>query len=589
MSGDQPELSTLRHSASHILAAAVKHLYPEAKLAIGPAIADGFYYDFDFSSGGADAERPALSAVEGSRSVAISDKDLPAIEKEMQKIIKQNPQFTRRTVSKAEAEKLLKDEPYKLELLAELTDGEISFYDSGDFSDLCAGPHVVKAAQIKAVKLLKTAGAYWRGSEKNKMLTRIYGTAFSSKEELENYLHVQEEALKRDHRKLGKELDLFSFHDEGLGFPFFHSKGMILWNTLLDFWREKHRKYGYGETKTPALLSRALWEKSGHWFNYRENMYTTQIDEQDFVIKPMNCPGGILLYGETQHSYRELPIRSAEIGLVHRHEKSGVLSGLFRVRAFHQDDAHIFMTETQITAEILNVLRLIDEVYSIFGLSYHLELSTRPAKSVGSDEAWARSEQALVEALQAAGKTYKVNPGDGAFYGPKIDIHIKDALGRTWQCGTIQLDMNLPELFDLSYIGPDDEKHRPVMIHRVVYGSLERFLGILIEHYAGKFPAWLAPVQVKILTISEKHHEPAQKLFDQLTVSGIRAELDTRSEKIGYKIRQAQMEKVVYMAVLGDKECAENTLSVRDREGKSETFLADVFISKLRQEIQARK
>ncbi|GBR72614.1 threonyl-tRNA synthetase [Candidatus Termititenax aidoneus] len=580
MSGDpKPELSTLRHSVSHILAAAVKHLYPNVKLAIGPAIADGFYYDFDFSNGN----------TERGQGVTISDKDLPAIEKEMQKIIKQNPHFTRRTVSKAEAEKLLKDEPYKLELLADLTDGEISFYDSGDFSDLCAGPHVEKASQIKAVKLLKVAGAYWRGSEKNKMLTRIYGTAFASKEELENYLHVQEEALKRDHRKLGKELDLFSFHEEGLGFPFFHNKGMILWNTLLDFWREKHRKYGYQETKTPVILNRALWEKSGHWFNYRENMYTTRIDEQDFAIKPMNCPGGILLYGETQHSYRELPLRSAEIGLVHRHEKSGVLSGLFRVRAFHQDDAHIFMTPEQILPEIQNVLKLVEEMYSVFGLSYHLELSTRPAKSVGSDEAWARSEKALEEALKITGREYKVSPGDGAFYGPKIDIHIQDALGRTWQCGTIQLDMNLPELFDLNYIGQDDQKHRPVMIHRVVYGSLERFLGILIEHYAGKFPAWLAPVQVKILTISEKHNEYAQKLFDQLTAEGLRAELDARSEKIGYKIRQAQLEKVVYMAVLGDKECAENTLSVRDREGQSETLKTDDFIGKLRQEIRDRK
>ncbi|GBR75970.1 threonyl-tRNA synthetase [Candidatus Termititenax persephonae] len=572
MSGEQnsSELSTLRHSASHILAAAVKRLYPGVSLAIGPAIADGFYYDFDFAE-------------------PISDKDLPAIEKEMRKIIKQNPHFTRRTVSKAEAEKLLKDEPYKLELLADLTDGEISFYDSGDFSDLCAGPHVEKASQIKAVKLLKVAGAYWRGSEKNKMLTRIYGTAFTSPEELENYLQVQEEALQRDHRKLGKELDLFSFHEEGLGFPFFHNKGMILWNTLLDFWREKHRKYGYQETKTPVLLNRALWEKSGHWFNYRENMYTTRIDDEDFAIKPMNCPGGILLYGETQHSYRELPLRSAEIGLVHRHEKSGVLSGLFRVRAFHQDDAHVFMTPEQILPEIQNVLKLVEEMYSVFGLSYHLELSTRPEKSVGSDEAWAHSERALEDALKITGREYKVNPGDGAFYGPKIDIHIKDALGRTWQCGTIQLDMNLPELFDLSYIGPDDQKHRPVMIHRVVYGSMERFLGILIEHYAGKFPLWLAPVQVKILTISDKHNEYAQKLFDQLTAENIRAELDTRSEKIGYKIRQAQMEKVGYMAVLGDKECAENTLSVRDREGQSETLKTEDFIGKLRQEIRERK
>ena len=561
------ELSTLRHSASHILAAAVKRLYPDVKLAIGPSIADGFYYDFDFSA-------------------PISDKDLPAIEKEMQRIIKQNPHFEKKIVSKAEAEKLLQTEPYKLELLAELTDGEISFYDSGDFSDLCAGPHVEKASQIKAVKLLKIAGAYWRGSEKNKMLTRIYGTAFNSKEELENYLHVQEEALKRDHRKLGKELDLFSFHEEGLGFPFFHNKGMILWNTLLDFWREKHRKYGYEEVKTPVMLSRTLWERSRHWFNYRENMYTTQIDEQDFAIKPMNCPGGIILYAETQHSYRELPIRSAEIGLVHRHEKSGVLSGLFRVRAFHQDDAHIFMTEEQILPEIQNVLKLVDEMYSVFGLSYHLELSTRPEKSVGTDEAWARSEKALEEALKTTGKEYKINPGDGAFYGPKIDIHIKDALGRTWQCGTIQLDMNLPELFDLSYIGQDDQKHRPVMIHRVVYGSMERFLGILIEHYAGKFPAWLAPVQVKILTISEKHNEHAQKLFDQLAAENIRAELDMRSEKIGYKIRQAQMEKVLYMAVLGDKECAENTVAVRDREGKSETVPVADFIEKIKLEIK---
>jgi threonyl-tRNA synthetase len=565
-----PDLSTLRHSAAHILAAAVQRLYPGVKLAIGPAIADGFYYDFDFPQ-------------------AISDKDLPAIEKAMQKIIKENPHFEKKIVSKAEAAELLKDEPYKLELLADLTDGEISFYTSGDFQDLCAGPHVEKASQIKAVKLLKIAGAYWRGSEKNKMLTRIYGTAFAGKEELADYLHIQEEALKRDHRKLGKELDLFSFHDEGLGFPFFHDKGMLLWNALLDFWREKHRKYGYQEIKTPLILNRALWETSGHWFNYRENMYVTRIDEEDFVIKPMNCPGAILLYAETLHSYRDLPLRLSELGQVHRHEKSGVLSGLFRVRTFHQDDAHLFITEDQIESEILNIMQLIEEMYGVFKLAYHLELSTRPEKSVGSDAAWAKSEKALENALQSLGRPYKINPGDGAFYGPKIDIHIKDALGRTWQCGTIQLDMNLPERFDLSYIGQDDQKHRPILIHRVVYGSMERFLGILIEHYAGKFPLWLTPVQVKILTISDKQQAPAQKLLTQLSAAGIRAELDLRAEKIGYKIRQAQLEKVGYMAVLGDKEVAENTISARDREGKSESLTVADFLLKIQAEIKYRK
>ena len=562
-------LHTLRHSASHMLAAAVKKLYPGAKLAIGPAIAEGFYYDFDLPE-------------------SISDKDLPAIEKTMKKLIEGNPVFEKKTVSKEDARVLLADEPYKLELLEELTDGEISFYTSGTFSDLCAGPHVVKAKEIKAVKLLKVAGAYWRGSEKNKMLTRIYGTAYESVEALDAFILQRAEAEKRDHRKIGKEMDLFSFQEAGPGFPFFHNNGMKIWNALVDYWREEHLKEGYEEIKTPIMLSRTLWETSGHWMNYRENMYTSMIDEQDYAIKPMNCPGGLLMYKEHLHSYRELPIRAAELGLVHRHEKSGVLSGLFRVRSFHQDDAHIFMRPDQIKDEILGVLRLVERMYKTFGLDFHLELSTRPEKSIGSDEAWATSEKALQEALDASGRAYKINPGDGAFYGPKIDIHIKDAIGRTWQCGTIQLDMNLPERFDITYVGEDNQKHRPVMIHRVIYGSMERFIGILIEHYAGKFPVWLAPIQVKLLTIADKHVDFVKAVAKTLQAKGIRVVADIRSEKIGYKIREAQMQKVPYMAVVGDQEVTDNKLAVRTNSGEQLTFTIDEFANKIEKEIRER-
>lgn len=566
---DQEQLHTLRHSASHMLAAAVKKLYPQAKLAIGPAIAEGFYYDFEFPE-------------------PISDKDLPALEKALKKLIEANPVFEKKNISKAEARQLLADEPYKLELLEELQDGEISFYTSGNFTDLCAGPHVQKAKEIKAVKLLKIAGAYWRGSEKNKMLTRIYGTAFESQEALDAFIKQREEAEKRDHRKLGKELDLFSFQDAGPGFPFFHNNGMKLWNALIEYWREEHMKEDYEEVKTPIMLARTLWETSGHWLNYRENMYTSKIDEQDFAIKPMNCPGALLLYKEHLHSYRDLPLRMGEIGLVHRHEKSGVLSGLFRVRNFHQDDAHIFMRPDQITPEILGVLRLVERMYKTFGLDFHLELSTRPEKSIGSDEAWAMSEKALKEALDATGRQYKINPGDGAFYGPKIDIHIKDAIGRTWQCGTIQLDMNLPERFDLTYIGEDNQKHRPVMIHRVVYGSMERFLGILIEHYAGKFPVWLAPVQVKLLTIADKHIDFVKQAAKTLQAQGIRVSLDIRAEKIGYKIREAQLGKVPYMAVVGDQEVADGKLAVRTRDGQQLSFTVTEFSEKILKEVKER-
>lgn len=562
-------LHTLRHSASHMLAAAVKKLYPGAKLAIGPAIAEGFYYDFDLPE-------------------SISDKDLPVIEKTLKKLIEGNPVFEKKTVSKDEARVLLADEPYKLELLEDLTDGEISFYTSGTFVDLCAGPHVTKAKEIKAVKLLKVAGAYWRGSEKNKMLTRIYGTAYESQADLDAFILQRAEAEKRDHRKIGKEMDLFSFQEAGPGFPFFHNNGMKIWNALIDYWREEHLKEGYEEIKTPIMLSRTLWETSGHWMNYRENMYTSVIDEQDYAIKPMNCPGGMLMYKEHLHSYRELPIRAAEIGLVHRHEKSGVLSGLFRVRSFHQDDAHIFMRPDQIKDEILGVLRLVERMYKTFGLDFHLELSTRPEKSIGTDEAWAMSEKALQEALDATGRQYKINPGDGAFYGPKIDIHIKDAIGRTWQCGTIQLDMNLPERFDLTYVGEDNQKHRPVMIHRVIYGSMERFMGILIEHYAGKFPVWLAPIQVKLLTIADKHVDFVKAVAKTLQAKGIRVVTDIRSEKIGYKIREAQMQKVPYMAVVGDQEVTDNKLAIRTNSGEQLTFTIEEFANKLEKEIRER-
>lgn len=538
------------HSSSHVMAQAVKRLFPEVKLAIGPAIDEGFYYDFE-------------------REESFSPSDLEKIEKEMAKIIAQDYAFTRQDISRLEALKDLEEqnELYKVELVQDLPeDANISFYKQGEFTDLCAGPHIPSTGKIKAFKLTSLAGAYWRGDERNKMLQRIYGISFPKKSMLDEYLARIEEAKKRDHRKLGKELDLFSLHEEGPGFPFFHPKGMVLWNILIDFWRREHIKRGYQEIKTPIILNEQLWRRSGHWDHYKENMYFTKIDEMDYAVKPMNCPGSILMYKTHSHSYRDLPIRLGELGIVHRHEKSGVLHGLMRVRCFTQDDAHIFMMPSQIEDEILGVIDLVDYFYKIFGFEYNVELSTRPEDSMGSDELWEQATSALQKALEKKGMPYKINEGDGAFYGPKIDFHLKDSLGRTWQCGTIQLDFQMPERFDLTYIGPDGEKHRPVMIHRVVFGSIERFIGILIEHYGGAFPVWLAPVQARILPISEKHLDYGGQVKQRLEEAGIRVELDERNEKIGYKIRDAQVQKVPYMLIVGDKEASENTVSVRVRE-----------------------
>ena len=561
---DEEGRGAFRHTASHILAQAVKRLYPTTKCAIGPSIADGFYYDFDFD-------------------FDFTAEHLAALEKEMKKIVKEGHPLKRSTMSRSDAIKFMKDrnEDYKVELIEDLPeDAEISFFEQGDFIDLCAGPHVTNTSVVKAIKLTSLAGAYWRGSEKNKMLTRIYGTAFPKAAELDEYLAMIEEAKKRDHRKLGKELGLFTLMDEGPGFPFFLPKGMVLKNLLLDYWRRLHTREGYVEISTPIMLNRELWETSGHWFHYRDNMYTTVIDETDFAIKPMNCPGGMLVYKMQPHSYKELPIRMAEIGLVHRHEKSGALHGLMRVRCFNQDDAHIFMTREQITDEIKGVVRLIDEVYSNFGFKYHVELSTRPEDSMGSDEDWEVATNGLRKALEELNLPYEVNEGDGAFYGPKIDFHLEDSLGRTWQCGTIQLDFQLPQRFEAEYVGADGDKHRPIMIHRVVFGSIERFIGILIEHYAGKFPLWLAPVQVKILPISDKHIEYAKSVVAYLTAKGFRCELDTRDEKIGYKIREAQLEKVPYMLIVGQKEEDEKTVSVRKRDqGDIGSMTIDQFAS----------
>lgn len=538
------------HSSSHVMAQAVKRLFPEVKLAIGPAIDEGFYYDFE-------------------REESFSPSDLEKIEKEMAKIIAEDYAFTRQDISRLEALKDLEEqnELYKVELVQDLPeDANISFYKQGEFTDLCAGPHIPSTGKIKAFKLTSLAGAYWRGDERNKMLQRIYGISFPKKSMLDEYLARIEEAKKRDHRKLGKELDLFSLHEEGPGFPFFHPKGMVLWNILIDFWRREHIKRGYQEIKTPIILNEQLWRRSGHWDHYKENMYFTKIDEMDYAVKPMNCPGSILMYKTHSHSYRDLPIRLGELGIVHRHEKSGVLHGLMRVRCFTQDDAHIFMMPSQIEDEILGVIDLVDYFYKIFGFEYNVELSTRPEDSMGSDELWEQATSALQKALEKKGMPYKINEGDGAFYGPKIDFHLKDSLGRTWQCGTIQLDFQMPERFDLTYIGPDGEKHRPVMIHRVVFGSIERFIGILIEHYGGAFPVWLAPVQARILPISEKHLDYGGQVKQRLEEAGIRVELDERNEKIGYKIRDAQVQKVPYMLIVGDKEASENTVSVRVRE-----------------------
>ena len=563
-----------RHTTSHIMAQAIKRLYPNVKLAIGPSIDDGFYYDID-------SDEP------------LAAEDLPKIEAEMKKIVKENLAITRFTKPRAEAIEFFKEknEPYKVELIEDLPeDSEISFYQQGEFVDLCAGPHLMTTKPVKAFKLLSLAGAYWRGSEKNKMLTRIYGTSYTKKADLDEYITRMEEAKKRDHRKLGKELGLFMMKEEGPGFPFFLPKGMVLKNTLLDYWREIHQKAGYVEISTPIMLSRHLWETSGHWDHYKENMYTTVIDETDFAIKPMNCPGGILVYKSEPRSYRDLPLRMGELGLVHRHEKSGQLHGLMRVRCFTQDDAHIFMTPEQIRDEIKGVAKLIDSVYQLFGFKYHVELSTRPEDSMGSDEDWEIATEGLRGALDDLGLDYVVNEGDGAFYGPKIDFHLEDSIGRTWQCGTIQLDFQLPLRFECEYIGADGEKHRPIMIHRVAFGSIERFIGILIEHFAGAFPTWLAPVQVKVLPISEKYMDYANKVMNDLKDAGIRTEIDDRAEKIGYKIREARLQKIPYMLVVGAKEEEEGKVSVRSRfmgdEGAKDL---NEFIDSVKEEIKNRE
>ncbi len=570
----EDDLKILRHTAAHILAQAVKRLYPATKLAIGPAIDDGFYYDFDKDGG-------------------FAPEDLDKIEAEMRNIVKENLKIETYSLPRDEALAYLegKDEIYKVELVNDLpADSKITFYKQGEFVDLCAGPHVTYTKGVKAFKLTTLAGAYWRGSEKNKMLSRVYGTAFESKEKLDAHLTMLEEAKKRDHRKLGKELGLFTFMEEGPGFPFFLPKGMIIKNNLMSYWRELHTEDGYLEISTPIILSKDLWHTSGHWDHYKDNMYTTVIDEQDFCIKPMNCPGCVLVYKNEPHSYRELPLKMGEFGLVHRHERSGTLHGLFRVRCFTQDDAHIFMTKEQITGEILGVISLVNKIYSQFGFKYRVELSTRPEDSMGSDSDWEEATNGLISALNAAGLSYKVNEGDGAFYGPKIDFHLEDTIGRTWQCGTIQLDFQMPQRFDIWYTGADGEKHRPIMVHRVVFGSIERFIGILIEHYAGKFPTWLAPVQAKVLSVSDKSFEYAAKVAAQLKAAGIRAELDNRGEKIGYKIREAQLEKVPYMIVIGEKESdSGNTVAVRTRDGKDMgSILLEEFIAKVKKEVADR-
>ncbi len=560
---DDAAVEILRHSAAHVMAEAVQNLYKDAKLTIGPVVEDGFYYDIDMES--------------------VSEDDFPKIESEMKKIIKAKKPFTRINVTKDQALELFKDNPYKIELIQGLEDQQISLYRQGEFTDLCRGPHIPHTGMIKGVKLMKVSGAYWRADQTKAQLQRLYGTAFFDKKELKKYLHIMEEAKKRDHRKLGIKLDLYSFHKEAAGMPFFHAKGMDMWNALLAYWRDVHRAAGYVETKTPVMLNRKLWEQSGHWENYRENMYTSVVDEEEYAIKPMNCPGGMLLYKTKSHSYRELPLRAGEIGLVHRHELSGALSGLFRVRAFHQDDAHIFMTPDQIEEEILGVLKLANKIYSKFGLGFHLELSTRPKKSIGTDAQWKEATDGLENALKKYGQEYFINEGDGAFYGPKIDIHIKDAIGRTWQCGTIQLDMALPMRFDLTYTGKDNEKHRPVMIHRVIYGSIERFFGILVEHFAGKFPLWLAPVQAVILPINDALAPYGEKIKQELESSGLRCEIDTRTESLKKKIREAQLNYIPLIITMGEKEKTSSTLSVRTLDGKvrmgisMEDFLKPVF------------
>ncbi|MFH1210111.1 MAG: threonine--tRNA ligase [archaeon] len=565
---NKESLETIRHSCSHVLADAIKTLYPEVKLAIGPSIDDGFYYDFD--------------------NLKITEQDLEKIEKEMQKIIDKNLPFKKTSKTKAEAKKTLKDEPYKLELLEEID--KPTFYQHGNFIDLCAGPHVKNTNEIKAFKLLKIAGAYWKGDSKNKMLTRIYGTAFSSKQELDDFLKLQEEAEKRNHIKLGKQLELFSFHSEAPGFPFFHPKGSIIWNEIENYWRSVHQKYNYLEVKTPLILKKDLWLKSGHWDHYKENMYFTQIDKQDFAIKPMNCPGGILIYKEKLHSYKEFPLKVAELGLVHRHELSGVLNGLFRVRKFTQDDAHIYCLESQLKDQIKEVITIIQEMYSTFGFKeYHIELSTKPKEHIGSEEMWKKAEHVLELVLKESKLDYKLNKGDGAFYGPKIDFHITDSLKRTWQCGTIQLDFAMPEKFDLEYDGEDGKRHRPVMVHRTVLGSFERFIGILTEHYAGKFPLWLSPIQVIILNINSKNIDYAKQVLEELKANNIRTELDDRTESISKKVRDAQVRNINYMVTVGDKEQENKTLAIRTLDGKVNfnVKISD-FIKELKENIEKK-
>jgi len=571
---DKKAVEVIRHSTSHIMAQAVKRLYENAKLAIGPSIENGFYYDFDMEN-------------------SLSAEDLSKIEAEMNKIISENLSFEKIDVSRKEAIKIMeeKGETYKVDLISDLPEGEkISLYKQGDYIDLCRGPHIPSTKYVKAFKLISVAGAYWRGNEKNKMLQRVYGVAFSNKTLLEIHLHNLEEAKKRDHRKLGKELKLFTFADEGPGFPFMLPKGVILKNTLIDFWRKLHYEAGYVEIETPIMLNKKLWETSGHWYHYKENMYTSMIDEEEFALKPMNCPGGMLVYKSEAHSYRDFPMRVGELGRVHRHELSGALHGLMRVRAFTQDDAHIFMLPEQIKSEIKGVISLIDEVYSKFGFKYNLELSTRPEDSMGSDEDWELAESSLKGALDELNLDYKINEGDGAFYGPKIDFHLEDSIGRTWQCGTIQLDFQLPQRFELEYIGSDGEKHRPIVIHRVVFGSIERFIGILIEHFAGKFPTWLAPVQAKVLPISSKYSDYSEKVKEQLSAVGIRVEIDFRNEKIGYKIREARNERIPYIVVVGEKEEAENKISLRSRKNGDEGILElEELIQRIDEEVKNKE
>jgi len=566
------DLDILNHSTSHVMASAIKHIYPDVKFAIGPSIKNGFYYDIDLDK-------------------TIVPEDLKNIEKEMEKIIRQNQKFERQELTKEEAKKIFAENPYKIELIEGIEDSAVSIYTTGDFIDLCAGPHVESTGKVGAFKLLSIAGAYWRGDERNKMLTRIYGASFYSKEDLKNYLEKIERAKRSDHRIIGRDLDLFSFHDEAPGFPFFHPSGMILQNEILSYWRKEHRAEGYEEIKTPVILSNQLWKTSGHWDHYKDNMYFVQIDECEYAIKPMNCPGAILVYKSDQHSYKEFPIKYAEMGLVHRHEKSGVLHGLFRVRNFTQDDAHIFCLENQLQEEILKIMNLIDRMYKVFGFDdYHVELSTRPLKRIGSDDIWDKAEKALKEVIESKNVSYKINEGDGAFYGPKIDFHIKDCLDRTWQCATIQLDFAMPEKFDIEYTGEDNLRHRPVMLHRVVLGSLERFMGILIEHYSGNMPPWLAPVQAIVLPISEKFYDYGNKILNILNSEGYRVEIDNRVESLGKKIRQAELRKIPYMIVVGEMEEQNKTITIRRKIGQEmKNIRIEEFISLIADVVNNKK